>query len=151
MSLRRNIGLAVAVTVIGIIAYLVGGLLYAWHHVPEAYAAWDTGSLLVAYMESHDGRWPRGWDDLLSVLHGEGTRSIMMRGAEASDSEYPRRLREMVSIDWSFDPATSGPDERPVVRPDNSRFPMVWEHADPNEMVHRYIEGHLKASPKGAE
>jgi hypothetical protein len=151
MSVRKKIVLATAIAGIGIAGYFVGRVLYAVNHVPEAYAAWDTGSLLIAYMQSHDGRWPHGWDDLLSVVEGEGGQPILLRGAEAGDGEYLKRLRTMVAVDWSFDPATSAPDSRPVTRPDGSRFRMLWQAGDPNKMVHRYIEAHGNAPPPDRE
>jgi hypothetical protein len=30
----------------------------------DAYAKWDAATLLIEYMETHDGRWPSGWHDL---------------------------------------------------------------------------------------
>src|ERR1017187_6302866 len=65
--------------------------------IPHSYAAWETGDLMVAYLETHDGRWPRGWEDLR-----EADAILRQRGRPlycAFD-----RLPGIVKIDWSGDP-----------------------------------------------
>ncbi len=122
-----------------------------WHtvrHIPEAYAAWDTGTLLIEYMESHDNRWPTSWDDLLSVLEGPRGEQIILRGARAGDMQYARSLSRMVAVDWTFDPADIG-TRSPVTRPDGSRFPVVWHGCDPNAMIREYLQ--RSPSSPGAE
>lgn len=115
----------------------------------EAYAAWDTGTLVIEYLETHDGRWPQSWDDLLTVLEGERGRQVMLYGASAGDVEYARSLRRRVAIDWTADPADlsrarlreGAPPFRAVTRPDGSDFETVWEGAEPNELIWRYLRG----------
>jgi hypothetical protein len=138
MSLRRKITVAVVLTILGVAAYFGYGMIYTLRHIPEAYAAWDTGTLLVEYMKSHNGRWPSSWDDLLSVMSNSSSNQIELRGASAGDTNYTLSLREKVAIDWKFDPARSGQGS-PVTRPNGAKFPIVWEHAEPNEMVRTYL------------
>jgi len=141
MSLRRRITVAIVLTIVitvfGVVAHVGNRMLYTWRHIPEAYAAWDTGTLLVEYMKSHDGRWPSSWNDLLSVQNSGSGGQITLRGANAGDTNYGDALVKRVAIDWKFDPAR-GDQNSPVTRPDGSRFPIVWAGADPNEMVHAY-------------
>lgn len=142
MSLRRKITVAIVVTIFGVVAYLgcvIAYTVYTVRHVPEAYAAWDTGTLLVEYMKSHDRKWPSSWDDLLSVMNGDPGSPIMLRGAQAGDTNYALSLRKMVAIDWKFDPSQN--DQRsPVTRLDGTKFPIVWHGAEPNKMVRAYLE-----------
>ena len=109
---------------------------YTYAHIPEAYAAWDTGTLLVEFMKAHEGHWPSSWDDLLTVMDSESGQKIVLRGAGAGDMRYAKSLREKIRVDWSFDP--THPDAKnPVTRLDGSPFPIVWE--EPNDMVRYYL------------
>jgi hypothetical protein len=119
--------------------------LYTWSHIAEAYAAWDTGTLLVAYMKSHDNRWPTSWEELLSVLSDESGDQIPLRGAHAGDLAYGSSLREMVAVDWTFDPVHRDA-KSPVTRLDKTAFPIVWEGHDPNEMVRAYLKEAVRQS-----
>jgi hypothetical protein len=56
MSLRRKIIVAIVLTVFGIAVYFGYGVVYTLRHIPEAYAAWDSGTLLVEFMKSHGDR-----------------------------------------------------------------------------------------------
>ncbi len=119
-------------------------ILFTLSHIHEAYAAWDTGTLLVEYMKSHNDQWPTSWPDLLTVLDSETGRQIPLRGAQAGDMAYAKSLRDMVAIDWRFDPSHPGLSQ-PVTRPDGKAFPVRWE--DPNDMVREYL-GHAPATQK---
>jgi hypothetical protein len=105
MSLRRKLISAVGLTVFGVAAYFIYGAVYTWWRIPEAYAAWDTGTLLVEYMKSHDNRWPLSWDDLLAVVRRDSGEEIILRGARAGDTNYVASLSARVAIDWRFDPS----------------------------------------------
>jgi hypothetical protein len=147
-SRRRKITLAIVGTalvplaVIGWFAYRIFFTL----NIPQAYAAWDTGTLLVEYMKSHNDHWPTSWDDLLTTLNTDSGRDIPLRGAQAGDIPYAQSLREKISIDWTFDP--NHPDRHnPVTRPDGSAFPVTWQNADPNEMVRKYLADRAATQP----
>lgn len=135
MSLRLKITVGILTTVFGVVAYFVYRAIYTARHIPEAYAAWDTGTLVVEYMDSHGGEWPTSWDDLLSMI---STNPVLFRGASHGDSNYAYSLRTKVAIDWSFDPKRKD-ESRPVTRPDGSGFPIVWQGKEPNQMILTYI------------
>jgi len=147
MSLRRKILIAVVLIVFGTAAYFVYDLVYTVRHVPEAYAAWDTGTLLVEYMKSHGNRWPSSWDDLLSVMHSDSGDQVMFRGAGAGDTNYAASLRTKVAIDWKFDTSHDHAGS-PVTRLDGTKFPVVWHGAEPNEMVHEYLTTTITNAPE---
>ena len=138
MSLRRKITVAVVLMVFGVAIYFGCSLLYTVRHIPDAYAAWDTGTLLVEYMKSHRDRWPASWADLLSVARSGSGSQVTFRGASAGDTNYAASLRTKVAINWKFDPSVDGPSS-PITRLDGTKFPVVWQGAEPNEMVHRYL------------
>jgi hypothetical protein len=131
--------LCVAIAVSGVVGWIAYGVVYTLHRIPEAYAAWDTGTLLVEYMKAHDNRWPASWDDLLTVLDSDAGRQIPLMGAAAGDVKYARSLRDHVSVDWSFDPHHADDRRNPVSRPDGTAFPVVWSHAEPNELIRDYL------------
>lgn len=147
MSRSGKIIVAITVVVIGALVCIAIGLVYTKiRHVPEAYAAWDTGTLLVEYMKGHDDRWPSSWEDLLSIMDSESGRQIPLRGAQAGDINYARSLRKIVSIDWTFNPARRD-NRSPVTRLNGTAFPVVWHGAEPNEMIHEYLRTRAR-SPK---
>jgi hypothetical protein len=50
-----------------------------------------------------------------------------------------RRLNKIVLIDWTYVPSNAS-SQNPVKRFDGSAFPLVWEGAEPNEMIRHYLE-----------
>lgn len=146
MRRRRPIlavSIVVAVSVAGWLAY---GFFRTLHRISQAYAAWDTGTLLVAYLQKHEDRWPTSWDDLLTVMDDEAGRRIPLRGGQAGDVQYARSLRDKVAIDWAYDPSRIG-QANPVTRPDGEAFPLVWQGAEPNEMVRDHLRRRASTSP----
>jgi hypothetical protein len=145
MSLRRKLILASTLSGAAAATWIAYGILHTVRHIPEAYAAWDTGTLLIEYMNRHDNRWPASWDDLLTVLD-HPDHAIPLRGASANDVPYARSLREKVAIDWTFDPRH--PNARnPVTRPDGTPFPVTWQGAEPNAMIRAHLT-HPPQQPK---
>ena len=142
MTRRRKIVAILAAAALAILGYFAFGVIDTVQHIPEAYAAWDTGTLLVAYMKSHDDQWPKSWDDLLTVLESEEGRNLPLRGAAVGDSAYAQSLKKTVSIDWSFSPDRFS-EEEPVRRSDGSSFHLLWQSADPNKMVKSYLQDRI--------
>ena len=112
--------------------------------IPYAYAKWDTANLLIEYMETHDGKWPRGWQDLQECyirLTADG-RSFDDRSMRSGQSLA--ELQAHVGIDWNADPTqllTATPDrDEPfrVVWALNGST-TVWSGAEPNEMILCYL------------
>jgi hypothetical protein len=136
MSLRRKVVVVIALGLFVGVLYLGYVWIWTWRHLPESYAAWDTGTLLVEYMKSHEDRWPSSWDDLFTVTNSAA--HIPLRGA-GSHTNYGLYLRETVAVDWQFDPTRIG-ESRPVTRSDRSKFEYVWEGAEPNDMIRKYLK-----------
>lgn len=138
MSLWWKIVVGIVVVVLGGAIYYVGAAVYTWRHIPEAYAAWDTGTLLVEYMKLHEDKWPASWDELWSVTREYSGRDGLLRGPGANNGGYLGTLQSMVAVDWTFDPQH---DEGKLVvtRPGGKKFPVVWEGAEPNEVVRAYL------------
>lgn len=132
MTLKRKLILGGAAVVLAAAGWYAYRVYFVASHLREAYAAWDTGTLLESYVQTHDHRWPTSWDDLLTVMDAPGGDRLMLRGASAGDRAYANRLREHVAVNWRFDPARPG-QPGPVSRLDGSAFPVLW--IDPNDMV----------------
>lgn len=130
---NRNLRLLLLVALAGTV-WFVGHILYVWWHVPEAYAAWDTGTLLTRYMQKHDNNWPDDWSDL-EQLHSDEPSLRLFWNADQPD--YFDRMRNMIQIDWTFDPSTRMP-RTPVRSTDGSD--LVCLLSDPNGMVHYYLD-----------
>ena len=96
------------------------------------------GDMVSVYLKVNDDRWPGSWDELLTVIDAPGGADIVLYGSTMGHMEYARSLREMIAVDWSFDPARSA-DANPVTRPDGRGFPLLWQGGDPNEMVREYL------------
>jgi hypothetical protein len=142
----KRILLVLAVAAIAAIGWFTFRAWYTLDHLPEAYAAWDAGTLLVEYMKAHENRWPGSWDELLAVFDGEAGSTIPLRGSHTGDVEYARTLQRVVKVDWTFDPARPR-GVSPVTRLDGTAFPIVWECGEPNEMVRARLEAGSKNPP----
>ena len=147
--MKRSSKIVLAVLGVLLSIVLVGlGVVYhvANHVVPESYAAWSSGEILVHYMATHSNAWPRSWDDI-----AEATDSLL---AERKDDVkwgiYTGRgllttnrtcvlseLQRWVKIDWSADPAKMAGRPTLVSRPNGKPFRMILE--DPNDMVHDHL------------
>ncbi|MCX5662009.1 MAG: hypothetical protein NTW19_20205 [Planctomycetota bacterium] len=89
--------IVVILAVAGLVLLL--GIGIAFHYLSQTnldrYACADAGVLVAVYMRSHDGAWPRGWDDLKGVY-----RSFQ--------DEWERRrafedMMDRVQIDFTID------------------------------------------------
>jgi len=123
---------------------LVYSAIRAPGQLRQAYAAWDTGILLVEYLKAHDDQWPKSWDDLLTVMDGKTECDFFLRGRGSLDRDYAVSLREKVAIDWNFDPKSPG-QTQPVTRQDGQPFPVKWQGADPNKMIRDHL--HSRSPP----
>lgn len=114
--------------------WLVGRIVYVWWHIPEAYAAWDAGDMLLWYMRSHNDAWPENWDEFQAAVEGEP--ASFLRGRQPEEPDYMGRMRRTIKIDWSFDPQNPK-NPTPVTRPDGSPLHAYW--SDPNGMIYWYL------------
>jgi hypothetical protein len=143
---RKIVYLVVTAVVIGL-GWLGYSLFTTWRGIPDAYAAWDTGTLLVEYLETHDNQWPRSWEELLAATETLKQNGKHLRGANGEGGFIYGDLRSRVAIDWNADPqviaAFDGTTDklRVVTRADGTDFPVVWSGAEPNGMIWRYLNG----------
>ena len=133
----------------GLLGALVTGAWVAWRfyltanfRVPEAYAAWTTADLIIDHLEANSGEWPSGWQDLRRAAD---TRIQEGRPLRWEFAELP----ELVSVDWFADPEILGrvtphseePPFHVVRRKDGSDFSVVWQGAEPNQMILDFLTG----------
>ncbi len=149
MTRGRKVAIIAVIAIVGVVGWIAYGFLHTLRGLPEAYAAWDTGTLLIEYMKRHDDQWPRSWDELLTVLDLDEGRKIPLRGAQAGDIAYARSLREKVAVDWTFDPANPNAVS-PVAPIGGGKFSVVWQGAEPNEMVRSYLSERASTRPSAA-
>jgi hypothetical protein len=140
---RRKVFRALLTILVALIVAIAGYVVYSIHHVvhviiPHSYANWTTGNLLVEYMETHDGNWPHGWEDLHEAT------SLTNKG-EPLYWDFTN-LPGILKIDWKADPETlakaalaSGPSSLKVVtRLDGSKLEDCWQQ-DANQKVAGYL------------
>jgi hypothetical protein len=110
----------------------------------DLYTPCQALNLVIEHMETHNGAWPRSWDE----LHETFVKSGNWRGSDWS--EFPRR----VGIDFKADPAKlADSNEENGVPP----FHVIWSLAypdgplptRPNELLLQYLrEQNRKAAAK---
>ena len=139
-----------AFLLIGVLGLLVGYSIYRKVAiiVPHSYAAWTTGDLLIEYMETHAGNWPRGWEDL-----GEAKESLVKKG-RSIHFQFDR-LPAIVKIDWKAEPAALAKEAETrgesainvVTQLDDSKLQAKWgPDTEPNRKVARYLIQRFAAS-----
>ena len=142
----KRVLLILTVVVIGIIAAVAHGIYHLTAvTIPHSYAAWTTGDLLIEYMDTHDGKWPRGWEELReardSLVHKD--RNIYF------DFE---KLPAIVKVDWNADPealAKAFPDVKVVMQLDGTKLEAKWgADTEPNAKVGRYLSEKYSGSQK---
>ena|SRR5579871_3437783 len=124
--------------------WVVYRVVYTLRGIPDAYAMWDTGLLLIDYMQMHEKRWPGGWDDLNESWKrrqpGNSGVGEHLRGGMTLE-----QMRMRVVVDWNVDVAkiarTSEHDSHfhAVWTVDGNT--TLWSGGDPNEMVWDYLHG----------
>ena len=145
MTRAKLITVLVVLTVLAMSSYFGGRLLHTWRRLPEAYAAWDTGTLLVVYMKSNS-RWPGAWQDLFD-LSTSPPQEFTLRGSSKPEWQtYVRTLPNVVSVNWDYDPRNPS-GATPVSRASGGDFPVLWDGGDPNAMVRDYLSIHADVLP----
>jgi len=126
-----------------IVASVIGYSIFkTWRLLPESYAAWTTGNLMVEYLRTHTNQWPRSWEDLRSAMN-----SLLEKGMPVY---VPLgRLPQFVKIDWQADVgylqqvarSNSNATIRVVTRLDDLPLRAVWgPDTEPNEKIMRYLQ-----------
>jgi len=122
--------------------------LYQMVHskIPESYAAWTTGWLVVGYLETHSNQWPRSWDDLECATNFNQPMSGFVP---------IERLRQSVKINWQVDVGqlqqlvrnNSNATIHVVTRLDGSPLPAVWgPDTEPNAKIMNFFKMALTTS-----
>jgi hypothetical protein len=115
--------------------------------IPNSYAAWTTGDLIVEYIDTHEGKWPRGWDDLRVAKQSLERRSQPVYYAF-------QKLPQMIKVDWSADPTAlakleARSNEVPfevVTKLDGSKVDARWgEDTEPNRKIYVYLKNRTEA------
>jgi hypothetical protein len=127
-----------AVTIVG--AILIGVKWFAWElgeTVRDCYAGEWVGGIVVDYMKTNNGVWPRNWEDLRETYEDHAKKM----GRPWTFEE----LQNRVEVDWSADPIRLTEAENGRQKPP---FPVIslrsgrtasWKGFEPNEMVHRFL------------
>ncbi|TVQ01161.1 MAG: hypothetical protein EA381_06140 [Planctomycetaceae bacterium] len=138
---KRKLLQSAAFALTAAVAIVALPIIRTIREIPEAYAAWDTGTLLTTYLAQNDGKWPSGWDDLATEIE-DGKPMLFSPsdddGNRLSDTAFIDKLRSMVIVDWSYQPIP-GNASSPVTRVDGAAFRTVWVDAEPNEMVRSFV------------
>jgi hypothetical protein len=138
-------GLRRLFVIVAIFAVLCLGLRFVHQtlEVPrDAYAMWDGALLVIDHIDSHNGHWPTGWEDIESALRKGNVRTF---GPESMEE-----LKERLIIDFDVDPvkfaaaSPNSPEGLPkVIRLRNGRN-TYWEHAEPNALVHDHLNQKIR-------
>jgi hypothetical protein len=140
----KRLLLALGILFIVIIS-MIGHNVYQLVHtkIPESYAAWTTGSLIIGYLETHANQWPSSWDDLQSATNFNQPSSVFFT---------IDRLRQTVKIDWQVDVgrlqqivrSNSNATIHIVTRLDGLPLQAVWgADTEPNAKIMSYLRATL--------
>jgi len=142
----KRILIAVALLVVAIVACMG---FRVWRVVsrgiPDAYAAWDCATLIVEYMDTHDGVWPKSWEDVFSAAETLPRGDRALRGHSINNLD---QIALRVRVDWNANPrqlAAAKPkgEDIPfhvITRADGSDFPTVWSGKEPNTLIWRHLK-----------
>jgi hypothetical protein len=157
---KRRLIVGLLIVIVAIVVWAALAFVQAVLDVPrQAYAVWWTADLFIAYIEHHDGAWPRSWEDLRPFVEGtlevsesrdrHGRRIVEFR-PKASIEELQRR----VVIDWNADTrklleaplVADGPPFRVIyLRNGKSRH---YEGREPNQMIRDYLDSRRRQKAK---
>lgn len=158
-SLRKSVPIWVrALQGLGILlfffaALLVYGAIQVSRKVPESYAAWTSGNILVGYLKTHTNQWPRSWDEIRKESETIGVSG----GLIYTPIE---RLPEFVKIDWSVDVkeltrlslAGTNANFRVVTRLDGSKLKAMWgSDTEPNNKIASYLRTTVQPPKPGGD
>lgn len=132
--------------IMGILAAILVGMVwfgyvvlhYAWVTVPNGYAAWAAAGLINKYVDSHEGAWPRDWNDLRQTY-----------ASTSQPSSFPMAdIEARVNVDWKADP-------RALACELNSPIHVVWLKdgskiefgVEPNELIWNHLRARLEKQP----
>ena len=133
---RKRRECVIALAVVLLVALGTAYLVYQQLEVVEdAYAAWWTADVIVAHLESHDGQWPRDWDELRKAYDA-------MKGNKRSFDDIRARCEvrfDVTSADILNHWRTTG-DALQVVTILGGQD-HHWKSREPNTIVLDYLRG----------
>lgn len=103
--------------------------------INDAYAQWGAVDHVIEYMETHDGQWPKSWEDLRPLYETKGSRC----GGWTFD-DYKRRL--VIDFDANADQLRQLSTESETVPFDviGAQWPFAATIGDgPNSMLYWYF------------
>jgi hypothetical protein len=136
MKRRRILLAAVILALLG----GAGAVYYVYRAIAathDAYAVEQVADMAIVYMETHDGAWPRNWEDLRTPYE-----TCINRSSRPWTFE---KLRARVDVDWEADPAQL------ATAPDTGAEPPFkviwlrsgrqthWRDHEPNRMILDYL------------
>ncbi len=149
---RRRLLRTLGILVLLAVCFFVYSVYRVYTYIPEAYAGWQAGQLLVGYMATHQDRWPRSWEDLRPIQESR------VKQGQTNYSDFDR-LPGLVRVDWNAQPeflakgAMQDGEASIVVvtRPNGSRLRASWGlDTDPNHMVAHYLVKKYSSRPSSA-
>jgi hypothetical protein len=139
-AVRIGVALLLAVaTVAGVGLYYL--VRQADEAIRDAYSVEWVAGMIIEYLESHGGDWPRGWDDLREPYEA----SVRKAGSRPWTFD---ELRSLVDVDWQADPGRLA-EALPVT--EGRPFRVVWlrdgrdvssRGTEPNRMIYDYLRVH---------
>ena len=106
---------------VAFLLYVIASAFNVYRKIPESYAAWASGNLIVDYLNTHSNRWPRSWEEL-----EQATNCLRYVPIDT--------LRTKLKIDWevNFDDLVQMARTNPstslhlVTRLDGSKLQAIW-------------------------
>jgi len=137
--------LVISILLTGVLLWWGWEMLYILRGLPDAYAMWDAGDLVVDYMGKHADRWPSGWEDLQPSFDACKKGDGYMRGGLTFNE-----IRNRIEINWHASPQNALLHHTPFksITPRSGNH-TIWEGAEPNEMIIQYLRksGAAPATP----
>ncbi len=131
-SIKRVVVCAACITPIALGAFVYVNINWG---IDDAYAKWGAAGLVIDYMRSHEGKWPRDWEALRSLYEKKGGRLGW------SFEHYKSRI----NIDFNADPAELRRQSQPA---DYATFNVIWARwtcidwgDGPNAILYSYFRG----------
>ena len=115
---KRFLGVLIAVAIFAGLAVGVYFVIPLDDDIDDGYALWGAAEMVIDYMKTHDGNWPRSWDDLRPQFN---VNNGCVGGWSFS------RFQERIAIDFNADP-----DQlyRKSVELPRAPFRVIWPKRD---------------------
>lgn len=104
------------------------------YEIADNYAQWDTAGMIVRYLDTHDGEWPRNWD-ALKPWYEENARRV----------SWPfERYKSRIFIDFNAEAnelrAAALSNDRATFDVVHAKYKLTrFVEIAPNEIIYRYF------------